>query len=136
MCILLETARAVTLWDARTLTPAGVLPGLSATVQALAFSPDGESIAAAEVDAERPRLHVWNVGRRTVTARANTPGVTSLTFSPDGAGLYAVSTGRRGIRLETDPEAWKRHACLVSGRELTAREWNDALPDRPYSTVC
>ena len=240
-----------------------MLRGLSATVQALAFSPDGESIAAAEVDAERPRLHVWNVRRRAVTTRADTPAVTSLAFSPDGrlialsaidggteirdvrsgrvvksipteglsrsvafspdgsllavgqfdgdgqlysteswtplgrplvahaqrianvefsrdgrslatssadgtvliwdvetqepigsplavepdtfvsaafspdgARLYAVSTGRRGIRLETDPEAWKRHACLVSGRKLTAREWKDALPDRPYRTVC
>ena len=254
---------SVTLWDARTLMAAGVLRGLSATVQTLAFSPDGESIAAAEVDAERPRLHVWNVRRRAVTTRADTPAVTSLAFSvdsrlialagldggteirdvrsgrvvksiptdglsrsvafspdgsllavgqfdgdgqlysteswtplgrplvahaqrianvefsrdgrslatssaagtvliwdvetqepigsplavapdtfvsaafsPDGARLYAVSTGRRGIRLEADPEAWKRHACLVSGRKLTAREWNDALPDRPYRTVC
>jgi WD40 repeat protein/class 3 adenylate cyclase len=254
---------SVTLWDARTLTPAGVLRGLSATVQTLAFSPDGESIAAAEVDAERPRLHVWNVRQRAVTARADTPAVTSLAFSPDGrlialagidggteirdvrsgrlvksvpteglsrsvafspdgsllavgqfdgdgrlysteswtplgrplvahaqriasvefsrdgrllatssadgtvllwdvetqepigsplavepntfvsaafspdgARLYAVSTRRRGIRLKTDPEAWKRHACLVSGRKLSAREWEDALPDRPYRTVC
>ncbi len=54
---------SVTLWDARTLTPAGMLTGLSATVQALAFSPDGESIAAAEVDGERTRLHVWSVRR-------------------------------------------------------------------------
>jgi WD40 repeat protein/class 3 adenylate cyclase len=254
---------SVTLWDARNLTPAGVLRGLSATVQALAFSPDGESIAAAEVDAERPRLHVWNVRRRGVTARVDTPSVTSLAFSadgrlialagldggteirdvrsgrlvkrvpneglsrsvafspdgsllavgqfdgdgqlysteswtplgrrleghaqriasvefsrdgrslatssadgtvllwdvetqepvgspltvepntfvsaafsPDGARLYAVSTSSRGIRLETDPEAWKRHACLVAGRELTAREWNDALGERPFRSVC
>ena len=34
------------------------------------------------------------------------------------------------------PEAWKRHACLVAGRELTAREWQDALPGRPYRSVC
>jgi hypothetical protein len=60
----------------------------------------------------------------------------SAALSPDGTRLYAVSTGRRGIRLQTDPEAWKRHACLISGRKLTAREWKDALPDRPYRTVC
>jgi hypothetical protein len=33
-------------------------------------------------------------------------------------------------------EAWKRHACVVAGRDLTAREWDDALPDRPYQAVC
>ena len=60
----------------------------------------------------------------------------SAAFRPEGDRLYAVSTGDRGIRLETDPEAWKRDACLVAGRELTAREWNDALGKRPYRTVC
>jgi WD40 repeat protein len=240
-----------------------VLRGLSADIQALAFSPDGELIAAAEVDAERPRLHVWHVRRRALAMRADTPDVTSLAFSPDGrlvalAGtdggteirdvrsgrvikvlrteglsrsvafspdgnllavgqfdgegqlystenwkplgrrlvahtrritgvhfshdglslatssadgtvllwdvetqepigsplavepntfvaaafspdgvrLYAVSTGRGGIRVETDPEAWKRHACRVAGRTLTEREWKDVLPERPYRSVC
>ena len=60
----------------------------------------------------------------------------SAAFSPDGAHLYAVSTHDRGIRFEADPQAWKRHACLVAGRELTAREWEDALDERPYRTVC
>ena len=34
------------------------------------------------------------------------------------------------------PEAWKRHACLVAGRELTADEWSEALPGRPYQSAC
>ena len=29
-------------------------------------------------------------------------------------------------------QAWKRHACLVAGRTLTADEWQEALPGRPY----
>jgi hypothetical protein len=40
------------------------------------------------------------------------------------------------FRLAADPEAWKRHACLVAGRKLTRREWKDALPDRAYRPVC
>ena len=60
----------------------------------------------------------------------------SVAFSPDGTYLFAVSTGLRGIRLATAPEAWKRHACLVAGRELTRREWRDALPGRQYRTLC
>ena len=30
----------------------------------------------------------------------------------------------------------QRHACLVAGRELTAREWSDALPGRSYQRIC
>ena len=41
----------MTLWDARTLRPAGELRGLSTTSQALAFSPDGRLLAAAEIGA-------------------------------------------------------------------------------------
>jgi len=60
----------------------------------------------------------------------------SVALSPDGSRLFAVSTGSHGIRLKADPQAWKRHACLVAGREFTAREWEDALPERPYRAVC
>jgi WD40 repeat protein len=253
----------VTLWDARTLRPAGALSGLEGTVQTVAFSPDGKSLAAAEVVGEPPRLLLWNVRRRAVTAEVDAPATTSLAFSPDGdkialsalesgteirevrsgrllerlltqglsrsvafspdgsllavgqldgdgqlystetwkplgrrleahtqritavdfprdgrtlatsssdgtvqlwdvetqepigsllpvetdtfvsaafspsgSHLFAVSTGLRGIRLATNPEVWKRHACLVAGRDLTQREWRDALPGRPYRAVC
>ena len=54
----------VTLWDARTLQPAGrELRGLSATSQALAFSPDGELVAVGELG--RPnRGHTSVHGRK------------------------------------------------------------------------
>ncbi len=34
------------------------------------------------------------------------------------------------------PEAWKSHACLVAGRDISAGEWEQALPDRPFQAVC
>ena len=60
----------------------------------------------------------------------------SADFSPDGSNLFAVSTSGEGLRLKASPESWKRHACVVAGRDLTAQEWKDVLPDRPYRTVC
>ena len=60
----------------------------------------------------------------------------SAALSPDGSRLFAVSTRGEGISFELSREAWKRHACLVAGRELTAAEWSDALPARPYQAVC
>jgi hypothetical protein len=56
--------------------------------------------------------------------------------APDGSHLLAVSLDGRGVRFDLSPEAWKRHACAVAGRELTPGEWGDALPDRPYQAVC
>jgi WD40 repeat protein len=60
----------------------------------------------------------------------------SAALSPDGARLFAVSTRGDGISFELSRQAWKRHACLVAGRELTAAEWADALPAQPYRRVC
>ena len=260
----------LTLWDAQTLAPAGELKGLAGFSQALAFSPDGKLLAAAEVDASQPRpLRVWDVRRRALTdfrgktaagsiafspdgrliaaaaiergtdirdartgrlvkrigigdfsgqgdfsrsvtfspggdllfvgqydgrghlystetwrrvgqpLEAHTARITfpefspdgrtlvtaaadgtvvlwdvstqkpigaplaldpntfaSAALSPDGSRLFAVSTSGPGISFDLSPEAWKRHACLVAGRELTAREWEEALPGRPYRAVC
>ena len=60
----------------------------------------------------------------------------SAAFTPDGSHLFAVSDRGSGLRLDVRPEAWKRHACLVAGREFTPRELNDALADRSYGDVC
>jgi WD40 repeat protein len=261
----------VTLWNARTLAPAGELRGMRNPSQALAFSPDGELLAAAEGFDYGPRqpLRVWNVRRRTLTAfrgrtsaalvafspdgeliaaaagelgtdirdvrtgrlvkrfevgdlsgqsdfsrsvafspdgdllfigqyngtgrlfstetwkqvgrpfEAHTARITfpeftpdgrtlvtaaadgtvvlsdvetqkpigsplelepnffaSAALSPDGSRLYAISTRSEGISFNMSPAAWKRHACLVAGRELTPGEWDEALPGRPYQRVC
>ena len=43
----------ITLWNARTLAPAGELEGMQGDSPALAFSPDGKLLAAAEADPAR-----------------------------------------------------------------------------------
>lgn len=35
-----------------------------------------------------------------------------------------------------DPAAWTRLACTIAGRNLTAAEWRQYLPDRPYRATC
>ena len=57
-------------------------------------------------------------------------------FTPGGTRLFAASDGRRALRLDVSVDAWKRHACRVAGRELTAAEWKAALPERPCRSVC
>jgi WD40 repeat protein len=125
------------LYSTESWTPLGRrLEAHAQRIASMEFSRDGRSLATSSADGT---VLLWDVETQEAIGSplAVVPDTfVSAAFSPDGARLYAVSTRRRGIRLETDPEAWKRHACLVSGRKLTAREWKDALPDRPYRTVC
>ena len=100
------------------------------------FSPDGRMVATAAADGT---VALWDVDTRKPIGTPVTvePGTyASAVFSPDGSQLFAITTRGQGLRLNASPEAWKRHACVVAGRDLTADEWEDALPARPYQAVC
>jgi WD40 repeat protein/DNA-binding SARP family transcriptional activator len=112
------------------------IDGHTAGITDLTFTPDGRVLATAGADG---KVALWDVDTQKPIGTPLTvvPGtLTSAVFSPDGSQLFAVSTRGQGVRLETSPDAWKRRACLVAGRDLTAREWEDALPERPYQAVC
>jgi WD40 repeat protein/DNA-binding SARP family transcriptional activator len=100
------------------------------------FSPDGRTLITAAADGT---VVLWDVATQKpigspLELEPNT--WVSAALSPDGSRLYAISTRGEGISFGMSPEAWKRHACLVAGRELSPAEWEEALPDRPYQSVC
>ena len=109
----------------------------TARVTSLAFAPGGRMLATGAADGT---VALWDVATRKPIGTPLSLGpetYTSAVFSPDGSYLFAVSTGGEGVRLNASPEAWKRHACILSaGRDLTAREWQEVLPERPYRAVC
>jgi WD40 repeat protein len=100
------------------------------------FSPDGRTLITAAADGT---VVLWDVETQKPIGSplALAPSTwTSAVLSPDGSRLFAISTRGEGISFDMRPEAWKRHACLVAGRELTTDEWDAALPGRPYQAVC
>ena len=100
------------------------------------FTRDGRTLVTASADGT---VSLWDVaGRRPIGAPIEVEADTfvSAPVSPDGSHLYALPTGREGMRLTLSPEAWKRHACRIAGRELTRAEWREALPSQPYRRVC
>ena len=125
------------LYSTETWKPVGQpLEAHTARITFPEFSADGRTLVTAAADGT---VVLWDVSTQKpigapLALEPNT--FASAALSPDGSRLFAVSTSGPGISVDLSPEAWKRHACLVAGRELTAREWEEALPGRSYRAVC
>jgi WD40 repeat protein/DNA-binding SARP family transcriptional activator len=126
-----------TLLSTRSWKPVGRrLEGHRARLTALEFSLDGRLLATGSADGT---VLLWDVRTQRPVGSSLTiepDKYVAATFATDGSHLFAVPHEGRAVRWDIRAEAWQRHACLVAGRELTAREWRDALPDRPFRRVC
>jgi WD40 repeat protein len=101
-------------------------PGI---IAAVAFSPDGSSLASASVSEHYVRL--WDLKSRRVRRlfTGHTRAVNSVAFSPDGTllataandgtlGIWTVATGQRLARLECDAVALRNVSFSPDGRTL------------------
>lgn len=107
-------------------------------VSAVAFSPDGRTLAVA---GDAGSLQLWDVGTQQPLSSAplTTPGeaVTSLAFSPDGTTLFAGSAHVPLQRYTVDPERARARVCARTGNaELTRAQWRTYVPDAPYRRIC
>lgn len=125
------------LWSTETWKPVGrPLEGHEGRILTLDFSRDGRTLASASDDGA---VVLWDVETRTPVGSpltVDSGAWVSAEFTPGGSHLFAVSDRGRGVRFDVNPEAWKRHACRVAGRDFTKRELADALSGRPFSSVC
>jgi len=71
---------------------------------------------------------------------ATFPGVDNVwnaaQFTPDGSKLVVVFANGKAVVWPARWQDWAAHACDIAGRDLTAAEWRQSLPGRPYQRVC
>ncbi len=126
---------------------AGAFLGIPTTVQQLASSPDGRTVAYWSADGNgNATLHLydWATHETYPAALPNPPDLgryDSLAFSADGHYLLASyddqAKDHRLAVYAVDPAIWARSACLMAGRSLTATEFRQYVgPGFPYRDGC
>jgi len=125
------------LFSTETWRPVGLpLESQTARITFPEFTPDGRTMMTAAADGT---VVLWDVATHKMIGspiQLEPDAFTSAALSPDGSRLFAITASDVGVSLDLSTEAWKRHACLVAGRELTRAEWDQALPGRPFQRVC
>ncbi|MDX3520106.1 helix-turn-helix domain-containing protein [Streptomyces scabiei] len=138
----------VALWDGDLRHQAGILKNVfpepldppsdwGESVAALAFSPDGSTLA---VGGDAGTLQLWDVAtQQPLGPPLPTPGgsIDTLAFSPDSTLLYAGGKRVPLQRYVVDPDRAVSLVCSRAGNtELTRAQWRTHIPDRPYRRVC
>ncbi|MFC4118853.1 helix-turn-helix domain-containing protein [Nonomuraea zeae] len=105
-------------------------------VSALAFSPDGRTLAVGDYTG---LLHLWDTESSTpIGLPLPTPGdaVLALAFGRDGRTLY--SAGRHtGLRtFDLGPDAAEAAVCARAGGGLSPEQWRTYVPQLPYRALC
>jgi WD40 repeat protein len=123
---------AVLIWNLKgaTITPIS-LRGHWNDVIALSFAPDGRLVTAA---ADDPDARVWDLretGAEPLILHGPRHGISAAGFAPDGRLVMGGDDGT--VRVwDLDVEHAIELARLVSGRNLTAGEWEQFFGQEPY----
>ncbi|MER5908527.1 WD40 repeat domain-containing protein [Streptomyces mirabilis] len=130
--------RTERLWDTATGRSRRSLTGHTALTGALAFSPDGRTLASGSDD-NTVRLWDTATGVTRVTLAGHTGAVLSVAFSPDGRTLVTGSTDQTVRRWNVDsstPTTATSKICRAIGRNFTAQERSVYMPDQTPHATC
>jgi len=147
-----HAGHSIQLWDAASGQPIGKLAGHTRRTNAVAvaFSPDGTTIATDDGEAAR----IWSIETRRPAAEltGHTSDVSSIVYSGDGTTV--VTAGRDGTVRLWETGSWQQRsvltghvgtvnavACSPDGRTLvsvgedhTIRIWNPRTGEQVYGT--
>jgi DNA-binding SARP family transcriptional activator/WD40 repeat protein len=133
--LLVDTGTSgVGLLDAGTMKwisrPDAAQAGLMGWVSA--FSADGFLVASVNEN----RMSRWDARTGTYLGTVIVDYEGAPAFSADDKRL--VYAGQKGSILtwDLDVRTWVAAACRLAGRPLTAEEWHNYLPERPFRSVC
>jgi WD40 repeat protein len=93
--------RRLRLWDGQSANPVGEIAGLTGRVTALAFTPDGQTLVAAEGEAASPAMvHLWHVpdAQPIASWTAHADSILALKISGDGT-LLATAGADKLVKL-------------------------------------
>ena len=105
-------------------------------VNGLAFSPDGQHLAAASGEGY---LWLWDIGKDTSARYSLTGGLGTaldLRFYADGQKLLGAGDTGQLRAWETTPAAARASLCAKQGTPLTNEEWVRYLPGVSRQSIC
>jgi WD40 repeat protein len=127
---------SIALYDAHTFQPLDAPWGGRPQGAVVGFTPDGSRLISWSLDrvlrvSDVPSLFTYEPGFAT-------PRVPVGRFDVDPTGTRLAAQAAEGLLLwDIDPEVWKRRACDVAGRNLSATEWAEHLPNGgPHRKTC
>ena len=113
--------------------------GLGGEILRVQYSDDGSHLVTSSVDGA---ISLWTadsvelLGTVYPPHAAGEPVAATAQFDGGGNDVTIASYDGRVYRWDTSPARALDHACQMAGRNLSAEEWSQFLPDQPFRKIC
>ncbi len=113
----------------------GELAGSDSTVRAVAYSPDGRTIASASQDTV---MRLWDVPGRQQLARLERHwnDLNAVDFDDSGDRVASASADGTVLVWDVVPDHALRTVCGLLDRDTMAQDWQALGPDRGDPPTC